>query len=75
MRVAEYIIYWEINYFISSTIIKLAVGSACLRLDKRKRIVYPIAFNMALMVVIATLALAFVFANCKPFAATWNPTL
>jgi hypothetical protein len=75
VRAMEYLIYWEIHYFISSTIIKCAIGFQCIRLDRRKRIVYPIAGNMFVMLTIAILALAFVFANCRPLAATWNPGL
>lgn len=75
IRAAEYEVYWEICYFLSSTIIKCAVGCACMRLDRRKRIVIPISVNMSLMVIIAFLALLFVFLNCRPLAATWNPYL
>lgn len=75
VRAAEYIIIWEINYFVSSTIVKCAIGCACLRIDTRKQIRYPIIINMFIMVLVAILALVFVFANCKPLAATWNPYL
>lgn len=75
MRAAEYIIYWEVLYFVSSTIIKCAIGFSCIRVDQRRRIVYPVSINMAVMVLIAVGALVFVFANCRPFAANWNPSL
>ncbi|KAH6967571.1 hypothetical protein BKA56DRAFT_497580 [Ilyonectria sp. MPI-CAGE-AT-0026] len=75
IRAVEYQTYWEVLYFISSTIIKCAIGFTCIRLDQRKRIVVPIVVNMAVMVLVAILALIFVFANCKPFAATWNSAL
>lgn len=75
IRATEYVIYWEILYFISSTIIKCAIGFTCIRLDQRKQIVIPIAINMSIMVIIAILALVFVFVNCTPLAATWNPSL
>lgn len=54
---------------------KCAVGFTCLRLDRRRRILVPIVTNMAVMVVVAALAVIFVFVNCTPFAATWNPAL
>ncbi|KAM0425288.1 hypothetical protein ACHAPT_009344 [Fusarium lateritium] len=75
IRAVEYQTYWEVLYFISSTIIKCAIGFACIRLDQRKRVVVPLYVNMSVMVLVAILALIFVFANCKPFAATWNPAL
>lgn len=75
IRAAEYEVYWELLYFLSSTIIKCAIGFACLRLDRRKRILIPIAINMSIMVIVAVLAIIFVFVNCTPFAATWNPYL
>ncbi|KAG8169535.1 hypothetical protein KVR01_000280 [Diaporthe batatas] len=75
IRATEYVIFWEILYFISSTIIKCAIGFTCIRLDRRREIVIPISINMAIMVIIAILALVFVFANCRPLAATWNPAL
>ncbi|KAJ8116626.1 hypothetical protein OPT61_g1990 [Boeremia exigua] len=75
IRAGEYIIYWEVLYFISSTIVKIAIGFTCIRIDQRKRVTYPISVNISVMTLIAVLALVFVFINCKPFAATWNPAL
>lgn len=75
IRATEYEIYWEILYFISSTIMKCAIGFTCIRVDWRKRIVIPLSINMTIMVVIAILAIIFVFVNCTPLAATWNPSL
>ncbi|KAH9904942.1 hypothetical protein F4778DRAFT_731248 [Xylariomycetidae sp. FL2044] len=75
IRAGEYIIYWELHYFISSTIIKCAIGCTCIRLDPRRRVRYPILINMAIILICSILAIAFVFANCRPFAATWNPAL
>ncbi|KAL0935525.1 uncharacterized protein CTRU02_210116 [Colletotrichum truncatum] len=75
IRAVEYQTYWEVLYFISSTIIKCAIGFTCVRLDKRKRVTILMGVNMSIMVVIAILALIFVFHNCTPLAATWNPAL
>ncbi|KAK1700610.1 hypothetical protein BDP55DRAFT_643623 [Colletotrichum godetiae] len=75
IRASEYQTYWEVLYFISSTIIKCAIGFTCIRLDRRKRVVICMILNMSVMVVVAILALIFVFANCTPLAATWNPAL
>lgn len=75
VRAGECIIYWEIMYFVSSTLIKSAIGFTCIRIDQRKRVTYPVLLNVFIMVLIAVLALVFVFANCKPLAATWNPGL
>ncbi|CAG9940078.1 unnamed protein product [Clonostachys rosea f. rosea IK726] len=75
IRASEYQTYWEVLYFISSTIIKCAIGFTCVRVDTRKRVTIPLYVNMATMVIVAILALTFVFANCVPVAATWNPAL
>lgn len=75
IRAAEYEVYWEICYFVSSTIIKCAVGATCIRLDRRRRILYPVCANIVIMVITTVLALVFVGLNCTPFAATWNPYL
>ncbi|KAF9771660.1 hypothetical protein IL306_010716 [Fusarium sp. DS 682] len=75
VRAVEYQTYWELLYFTSSTVIKCAIGFTCIRLDSRRRVVFPIYINMAIMIIVTILALAFVFANCKPFPATWNPAL
>lgn len=75
MRAAEYIIYWELLYFVSSTIVKCAIGFSCIRVERRRAIILCVSLNMAVMVVIAVGALVFVFANCHPFAANWNPSL
>ncbi|EXK82467.1 hypothetical protein FOQG_13180 [Fusarium oxysporum f. sp. raphani 54005] len=75
VRATEYQTYWELLYFTSSTIIKCAIGFTSIRLYHRNRVVFPICVNMSIMVIVTVLALAFVFANCKPFNATWNPAL
>jgi hypothetical protein len=75
IRAMEYLIIWELHYFISSTIIKCGIGFQCIRLDQRRRVVYPLYINMSIILIVAVLALIFVFANCRPLAATWNPAL
>ncbi|KAH6643223.1 hypothetical protein C7974DRAFT_119839 [Boeremia exigua] len=75
VRASEYIIYWEVFYFIASTMVKCAIGFTCTRIDRRRRVTHPIFLNLFVMVVIAILALIFVFFNCRPLAATWNPGL
>lgn len=75
VRATEYQTYWELLYFTSSTIIKCGIGFTSIRLYRRNRVVFPICVNMSIMVIVTVLALAFVFANCKPFNATWNPAL
>lgn len=67
--------YWELLYFISSTIIKCAIGLTCLRLDRRKQIVYPVAINMVILIIIGILGCIYVIFNCRPMAATWIPSL
>ncbi|KAF1923839.1 uncharacterized protein M421DRAFT_302964 [Didymella exigua CBS 183.55] len=75
VRAGEYIVYWEVMYFVSSTLIKSAIGFTCIRIDQRKRVTYPVLLNIFIMWLTAALALMFVFVNCRPLAATWNPAL
>lgn len=75
VRAAEYQLYWEIFYFISSTVVKCGIGFTCMRLDRRKQVSIPISINMSIMVTVTVLALIFVFANCAPVSASWNPLL
>lgn len=75
VRAGEYIIYWELLYFVSSTLIKSAIGFTCIRIDQRRRVTYPVLLNITIMCLVAILAITFVFANCRPLAATWNPAL
>lgn len=75
IRAAEYSIYWEVLYLISSSMTKCAIGFTCMRLDTRKRFVIPMAINMSVVVVVTVLALIYIFATCRPLAATWNSSL
>lgn len=75
IRAAEYSTYWEVLYLISSSMTKCAIGLACMRLDTRKRFVIPMAINMSVIVVVTILALIYIFATCRPLAATWNSSL
>lgn len=67
--------YWEVLYLLSSSMAKCAVGFTCMRLDTRRRFVIPMSINMSVMVVVTLLALIYIFATCRPLAATWNPLL
>ena len=75
IRAAEYLIYWQVNYLIASTLTKCAIGFACIRLDTRKRIRFPLYGTMMATVIAAVVAEVFVLTNCKPLAAAWNPAL
>lgn len=75
IRAAEYVMYWEVLYLISSSTTKCAVGLTCMRLDTRKRFVIPMAINMSVVAVVTVLALIYLFVTCRPLAATWNPSL
>ncbi|KAH8757243.1 hypothetical protein F5883DRAFT_632067 [Diaporthe sp. PMI_573] len=75
IRAAEYIVYWEVLYLFSSSMTKCAIGFTCMRLDARRRFVIPMSINMSVMVVVSILALIYIFATCRPLAATWNPLL
>lgn len=46
VRAGEYIIYWEVLFFVSSTLIKSAIGFTCIRIDQRRRVTYPVLLNI-----------------------------
>ncbi|KAM0812006.1 hypothetical protein AB5N19_14323 [Seiridium cardinale] len=75
VRANELFFFWELNYFISSNIVKCAIGLFCTRIDQRRAIRWSIAINISIIIITAILVLAFLCTWCRPLAATWNPAL
>jgi hypothetical protein len=75
IRAAEYVMYWEVLYLVSTGLTKCAIGFTCMRMDGRRRFVIPMSINMSIIAVVSILALIYIFATCRPLAATWNPLL
>ncbi|KAL7931821.1 hypothetical protein V8C35DRAFT_308662 [Trichoderma chlorosporum] len=72
VRVKSYMFMFEIIYFASSVLTKLAMAIMILRLTSTKRYAYIIWGNMALLGVNAAVCLVIMFVSCTPIAALWN---
>ena len=76
MRAGEYTIYFQILYYVASSITKVAIAFTVLRLFSRKRwIRWVTHVNWVFGSLPAIACLIFVFVHCLPFAANWNPLL
>lgn len=72
VRVKSYMFLFEIIYFASSILTKLAMAIMILRLSSTKRYEYIIWGNIALLSVNALVCLIIMFASCSPIPALWN---
>ncbi|KAK7408691.1 hypothetical protein QQX98_009159 [Neonectria punicea] len=75
MRGKEYLLFYEITYYGASSITKFAIAFMILQICVQKKYVY---FMYGLMVVMSLTicgCMIWVFVNCVPFAANWNPKL
>ena len=76
IRAGEYTIYFQILYYISSTITKNAIAFTMLRLFSNKAWVRWVThINWIFQSLTSIACLIFVFVNCKPFKANYNPLL
>lgn len=75
IRVKEYMFYFEMIYFASSVITKLAMAIMILRLSATRRYTYIIWGNMAVLSVNAFVCLVIMFVSCSPIPALWNEKL
>ncbi|KAI2609402.1 uncharacterized protein GGS25DRAFT_484517 [Hypoxylon fragiforme] len=75
IRAAEYMLYFQVIYYVSSTVTKIAIAFTMLRLFQQKWVRWVIHINWVFMTLTAIGALAFVFARCQPFAANYNPLM
>ena len=75
VRVKNYMFCFELIYFASSVLTKLAMAIMILRLSSTKTYAYIIWGNMAVLGVTATVCLVVMFASCTPIPALWNEKL
>lgn len=76
IRAGEYTIYFQILYYISSTITKNAIAFTMLRLFSNKAWVRWVThINWIFQTLTSIACLVFVFVNCQPFKANYNPLL
>ncbi|OAA66559.1 hypothetical protein SPI_01135 [Niveomyces insectorum RCEF 264] len=75
VRVKMYMFCFELIYFASSVMTKLAVAVMILRLSPRRLYAYIIWGNMAVLGANALVCLVIFFASCSPVPTLWNPQL
>lgn len=75
VRVKEYMFYFEMIYFASSVLTKLAMAIMILRLSSTKMYAYIIWGNMIVLGINATVCLIIMFVSCSPIPALWNEAL
>lgn len=75
VRVKGYMFIFEMVYFASSVLTKLAMAIMILRLTSTRHYAYIIWGNMALLGVNATVCLIIMFVSCSPLPALWNEKL
>ncbi|KAH7020232.1 hypothetical protein EDB80DRAFT_633595 [Ilyonectria destructans] len=75
IRGREYLLYYEMTYYGSSSITKFSIAFMILQICVQKKYVYFMYGIMGLMAVTATGCMIWLFTNCVPFAANWNVKL
>ncbi|TDZ99580.1 hypothetical protein C8034_v000054 [Colletotrichum sidae] len=76
VRVKEYMFYFEIIYFASSVLTKLAMAIMIVRLCSSTKIyTHIIVVNMAVLGLNALVCLIIMFVSCSPLPAMWNEKL
>ncbi|KAM0238321.1 hypothetical protein ACHAP5_008726 [Fusarium lateritium] len=75
VRGMEYLLLYELIYYASSTITKFAIAVTILYICVEKRYKYIMYAIMSIMALTSTICLVWLFVNCVPFAAYWNPGL
>ncbi|KAF5018462.1 hypothetical protein F66182_9559 [Fusarium sp. NRRL 66182] len=75
VRGMEYLLIYELTYYASSTLTKFAIAVTILYICVEKRYKYLMYGLMVTMGITCTVCLIWLFANCTPFAAYWNPAL
>lgn len=75
VRVKRYMFFFELIYFASSVLTKLAMAIMILRLSSKKKYSLIIWGNMLVLAINATVCLIIMFASCSPVSALWNEKL
>lgn len=74
-RVKEYMFYFELIYFASSVMTKLALAIMIIRLSSTKIYARIIWGAMIVLAVNAFVCLVVMFSSCSPIPALWNEAL
>ncbi|KAI8936750.1 hypothetical protein NX059_007137 [Plenodomus lindquistii] len=75
IKAAKFNTYWQLSYALSIPLCKIAIAMALFRITSHKlhRTILWIVVTLSCMVcIVAILSLVLL---CRPWAATWNPTL
>ncbi|KPM35797.1 hypothetical protein AK830_g10770 [Neonectria ditissima] len=75
IRGKEYLLFYEITYYGASSITKFAIAFMILQICVQKKYVYFMYGLMAVMSLTICGCMVWLFINCVPFAANWNPKL
>ncbi|KAJ4229238.1 hypothetical protein NW759_003964 [Fusarium solani] len=75
VRGMEYLILYELTYYASSSLTKVAIAVTILHICVEKRYVYIMYGLMGVMIATNGICLIWLFINCVPFATYWNPKL
>ncbi|KAH7120463.1 hypothetical protein EDB81DRAFT_914048 [Dactylonectria macrodidyma] len=75
IRGREYLLYYELTYYASSSITKFSIAFMILQICVQKKYVFVMYSIMGLMAVTSFGCVIWLFCNCVPFAANWNPKL
>ncbi|EKJ75857.1 hypothetical protein FPSE_04037 [Fusarium pseudograminearum CS3096] len=73
VRGMEYLIFYELIYYASSTITKFAIAVTILYICVERRYKYIMYGIMCIMTVTAVICVVWFFVNCVPFQTYWNP--
>ncbi|KAL1600451.1 hypothetical protein SLS60_006837 [Paraconiothyrium brasiliense] len=75
IKAAQYNTYWQLSYALSIPFCKIAIASALFRVTSRSLYRYILWAVIALSSIVLTIAILSLVLLCKPWPATWNPTL
>lgn len=73
VRGMEYLIFYELIYYASSTITKFAIAVTILYICVERRYKYLMYGIMGIMTITAVVCVVWFFVNCVPFQTYWNP--
>lgn len=75
IKAAQYNTYWQLSYALSIPFCKIAIASALFRVTNRSLYRYILWTVIALSCIVLAIAILSLILLCKPWPATWNPTL
>lgn len=75
IKATQYDTYWQLSYMLPVPFCKIAIASALFRVTSRKLYRYIIWSVVVLSCIVLAILIFSLVLFCRPFAATWNPTL